>query len=64
MSPLGQRLKTSRRAYVFRFAAKNGHRRSLLPRDRHRFASLTTLLAAGSSAGPNAGRVLRVISSV
>jgi hypothetical protein len=24
----GQKLKSSRRAYVFRFAAKNGHRRS------------------------------------
>jgi hypothetical protein len=24
---MGQKLKSSRRAYVFRFAAKNGHRR-------------------------------------
>ena len=26
MTGLGQKLKSSRRAYVFRFAAKNGHR--------------------------------------
>ena len=60
----GQKLKSSRRAYVFRFAAKNGHRRSVLPLTPHRFVSLTTLLAAGCSAGPSEGKVLRVIASV
>ena len=37
--------------------------RAYLPPAVHRFASGITLLAAGSSAGPNEGSVLRVISS-
>ncbi len=36
---------------------------ALCYRDRHRFASLTTLLAAGPSAGPSDGRVSRVMAS-
>jgi hypothetical protein len=32
MSELGQKLKSSGRAYLFRFSAKNGHRRSVLSR--------------------------------
>jgi hypothetical protein len=60
---LGQRLKSSRRAYVFRFAA-NTDIAALCCSGRHRFASGMTLLAAGCGAGPSEGRVLRVVSSV